>query len=257
MLRVAGGVGVCGLCEVQSPRSKVQSRGGAGHASRITHHGSRFTFLSPVAALLRAEPDEQVDVGDAALRAAAARLLAAAPPFLSINPPIHPSTHPLLRSTPPSGFGEAAVPRAGGGGERGDLPGAAEGQLDLERVAVGGPGGQCAGVLLALPGEYILAGGFELVLPAPGAVAGGDGGGSGGSGGGHYAGGAVAGPAAAVSARGLVVVPGDAGAGAGVGAGRRAGDGRPLYVLAVGGRGGDGDLGRGECARGRRGAGWR
>jgi tetratricopeptide (TPR) repeat protein len=148
--------------KVQGPKSKVAER--LGHASRITHHGSRFTFLSPVAALLRAEPDEQVDVGDAALRAAAARLLAASPRATQ-DSRLKTQGFRLLA------FGEAPLLRPVGGVQRRDLPRAATSQRDVDRDARASARGQRRGLLRALRVENILAGELVLFLPAPGELA--------------------------------------------------------------------------------------
>jgi hypothetical protein len=73
--------------KVQSPRPKAQSHRGSNHATRNAqratrnpHHVSRFTFLSPLAALLPLRADEQDDGRHPALRAIVAGLLA--PPAL-------------------------------------------------------------------------------------------------------------------------------------------------------------------------------
>src|SRR5262249_33602865 len=120
----------------------------------------RFALLPPDALLFRPRVDGQADVGDRAVRVAVARLLAVSEDGGFERRSI------ATRWLGAPGLGKSAVFSAGRRFEPGDLRSSKTGRRDVDffRSAILGANGQCAGVLLALPGQILLALGSVGIL---------------------------------------------------------------------------------------------
>ena len=148
----------------QEPRFRIQNPK-RSYSSLLTHHVSRFTLLPPFPLLLRPGPDEQADAGHLAVCPVAARLLATPTPaaLLPSRFKVRGSrfrvrcsrtcSRPSFLDSLAAGPRETAILRAGLGGQRGHLSGAADGRRGLlagtPPVAVADR--QCSGRLCPLP----------------------------------------------------------------------------------------------------------
>src|SRR5262249_8104481 len=154
------------------------------------------------------------------------------------------------------GLGKSAVFSAGRRFEPGDLRSSKTGRrdVDLFRSAILGANGQCAGVLLALPGQILLALGSVGILPAPRRVACIGGAGLGGAATGGDSGGAETPPARALFCNRMALVFGHADSCDRPGAGGLAIIGRSVHVpshdraVAGGGVGGGRSDQKVECS---------